>query len=97
MKFSNVYQYFSLFAVNIKKKINRDTCMKKQEGPPIGGSVRNATSLIPQRLSYIVFAITCSENVHALQCIESHGRLDRDNNTIPAIYVMPSNRNQQST
>ena len=29
----------------------------KQEGPPIGGAVRNATSLIPQRLSYMMLAV----------------------------------------
>ena len=71
----------------------------EHEGPPIGGAVRNATSLIQQRLSYIMLAITCSENVRALPCIDSHGRIDRDNNTTPAIYVMhrPSNRNQPST
>ena len=38
---------------------------EKQESPPIGGTVRNATSLVPQPLSSIVLAITCSENVHA--------------------------------
>ena len=68
----------------------------KQEGPPIGEAVRNATSLIPQELSYIIHAITCSENVHALPCIDSHGRVDRDNNTTPVIYVMHCDRNQPS-
>ena len=40
---------------------------RQQEGPPIGGAVRSATSLIPQRLSYTILDITCSKNVHALQ------------------------------
>ena len=75
----------------------------KQENSPIGGAVRNATSLIPQRLSSssIIPAITCSENIHAWPCIDSHGRVDRDNSTTPAIYVMQRsisrNRNQPST
>ena len=60
----------------------------KQEGPPFGGAVRNAMSLILQRLSHIMLAITCSENVPALPCIDSHLRRDRDNNTTPVIYVM---------
>ena len=60
----------------------------EQYGPPIGGAVRNATSLIPQWLSYIMLAITFSENVRALPCINSHGRIDRNNNTTSAIYVM---------
>ena len=43
----------------------------QQEGPPIGGAVvRNATSLIPQRLS---LAITFCENVRALP--DSYGEL----------------------
>ena len=37
----------------------------EQESPPIVGVVRNATSLIAQRLSSIILAFTCSENVHA--------------------------------
>ena len=41
-------------------------CLKQQEGPPIGGAVRNATSLIPRRLSYTMLAITFCENVRAL-------------------------------
>ena len=72
----------------------------RQESPPIGGAVRNATSLIPQRLSYIILAITCSENVYAWPCIDSHGRVDRDNNTTPAIYAMHiwrESHNQPST
>ena len=44
--------------------------------------MRNAASLIPQ------LAITCSENVHALPCIDLRGRIDRDNNTTPAIYAL---------
>ena len=70
------------------------TGIQKQEGPPIGGAVRNATSLIPQPLAYIIFAIACLENVHALPCIDSRGQLYRDNNMTPAIYVMHSNRNE---
>ena len=35
-----------------------------QEGPPIGGAMRNATSFTQQRLSSIELAITGSENVH---------------------------------
>ena len=42
-----------------------DDRIKREESPPIGGAARNATSLIPQRLSSIMIAITCSENVHA--------------------------------
>ena len=72
-----------------------------QESPPIGGAVRNATSLIPQRLSSIILAITCSENVHPWPCIDSRERVDRDNNTTPVIYVIhrsiTKNRNQPST
>ena len=56
---------------------------KKQENPPIGGAVRNATSLISQRLSYI--AITCSENVQEQFC--SCITVDRDNNTTTAIIM----------
>ena len=68
----------------------------EQEGPPIGGAERNATSLIPQRLSYTMVAINFCENVRALPCIDSHERIDRDNNTTPTIYVMhrPSNHKQ---
>ena len=60
---------------------------EKQEGPPIGGAVRNATSFIPQRLSSIILSIACSENVHPWPCMDSRGRDDRNNNTSPAIYV----------
>ena len=65
----------------------------KQESPPIAGAVRNATALIPQRLSSIIRAITCSENVHAC-----YVRVDRDNNT-PPFYVMHRSipRKSQST
>ena len=41
-------------------------------------------SFIPQ----LSFAITCSENVRALPCIDLHWRIDSDNNTTPAVYVM---------
>ena len=37
----------------------------RQGGPPIGGAVRNATSLVQSRLSSIILAIVCSENVYA--------------------------------
>ena len=40
-----------------------------QEGPPIGGAVRNATSLITPRLSHTMLAITCSENIRASTCM----------------------------
>ena len=53
----------------------------EEKAHQFGGAVRNATPLIPQRLSSIILTITCSENVHARPCIESHGRVDRDNNT----------------
>ena len=33
-----------------------DDVINRQEGPPIGGAGRNATSLIPQRLSYLKLA-----------------------------------------
>ena len=52
----------------------------------VSAAARNATSLIPQRLSYKMLAITFCENVRALP--DSHGRIDRDDNTTPAIYVM---------
>ena len=36
----------------------------KQESPaPFGGAVRNATTLIPKRLSCIILAITCYQAV----------------------------------
>ena len=69
----------------------------QQEGLPLGGAVGNATSLIPQRLSYIMLAITCSENVRALPCIGSHGRLDRENshlcNASKYIMIKPQSAN----
>ena len=40
----------------------------KQENQPVGGEVRNVTTLIPEQLSYIMLAITCSENVYACPC-----------------------------
>ena len=60
----------------------------EQEGPPIDGAVRNAISLIPQRLSHIILDIARSENVPALPYIGLHGRGDRNNNTTPAIHAM---------
>ena len=36
-----------------------------EESPTISGAVQNRTSLIPQRPSSMIFALTCSENVHA--------------------------------
>ena len=60
----------------------------EQESPPIGGGMRNATSLVWQWLSYIILVITCSENVvPAWPCVHSDGRVDPDYNTTPAIYV----------
>ena len=58
----------------------------KQEDPPIGGDTakRDVTHLT---LSYMMLAITCSESVPALPCINSHWRIDRDNNTTPTITV----------
>ena len=70
---------------------------KKQEGPPIGDGVRNATPLITQRMSSTILAITYSENVYVLPRIDSHGRVDGDNNSTPAIYAMHTNRNQPCT
>ena len=35
----------------------------------------------------IIFAVTCSENVHALPYIESNWLVHRDNNTTEVIYV----------
>ena len=49
----------------------------KQESPPVGEAVRNATTLIPERQSYIMFAITCSENVYTRTCIYLYARLER--------------------
>ena len=39
-------------------------CYKKAH--QLTGAVRNATSLVPQRLVFILLAVTCSENIHAL-------------------------------
>ena len=64
----------------------------KQESPPIGGAVRNATALIPEWLLHIMLAITCCENVHVRPCIYSHVRLELGNNTKIAIYVMRRRR-----
>ena len=52
--------------------------------------MRNATSLIPERLSCTILAITCSENVYARSCIysQSHVLLESDSFTKPAICVM---------
>ena len=61
---------------------------RKQEIPPIGRAVQNATTLIPERLSSVVLAVTCSENVYARPCIYSLMRLERDDNTTIAIYVI---------
>ena len=57
-----------------KTKVQTDAILK-QESPLFGGAVRNATSVIPQRLSPIIFAITCAENVYARPCFYSHVRL----------------------
>ena len=54
----------------------------KQEGQAIGGAVRNPTSLIPQRLSYIIN--TCYHLFRKGSCIT----VDRNNKTTPAIFVM---------
>ena len=54
----------------------------RQEGLPIGEAVRNGTSPIPHRLSYIILVIY--HLFRKLSCIAVH----RDNNTTPAIYVM---------
>ena len=59
----------------------------KQESPPIGGEMRNAMTLISERLLYIMLAITCSENVYARLCSYSYLRLECDNNKKMAIYV----------
>ena len=58
-----------------------------QESPPIGGAVRNATTLILERLLSKVLVNTCSEYVYARPCIYSHLQLERDNNTQMAIRV----------
>ena len=61
--------------------------MEVQESPPIGGAVRNVTTLIPERLSpNIMLAITCSENVYVCPC--TCVRLERDDNTkITIVYT----------
>ena len=56
----------------------------QQESPPIGEAVGNATPLMPQRLASIILAITC---YNAWPCIDSHGRVDYDNNATPAIFL----------
>ena len=58
----------------------------KQEGPPIGGAVQNAMSLIPQRLLHIAYI--CYHFFRKRSCIT----LDRDNNMTPAIYVIYRSR-----
>ena len=58
------------FSLKDNSKFNRLLIMLFAAPQPVGGAVRNATSLIPQRLSYIMLAITCSENVPALPCID---------------------------
>ena len=50
--------------------------------------VRNATTFISERLTYIMLAISCSENVCARPCTYSYVRLERDSNTKIATYVM---------
>ena len=60
-------------------------CMEFATNQRFGGAVRNATSLVPQRMSSIILAITCSENFNAWPCVDSHERVDRDNNTTPAM------------
>ena len=60
----------------------------KQESPPIGGAVRNTTSLIPQRLSSTEdICYHLSGNAHARPCMDSYGGVFRDNNTTPAIIT----------
>ena len=54
---------------------------KRQDSPPIGGAMRNVTSVNPQRLSSIVLAI------YSFFC---HVGLERDNNTKSAICIMHS-------
>ena len=49
--------------------------------------MRNATSLIPERLSHIIIAFTFSENVYVRPCIYSFVQLERDNNAKVPIYV----------
>ena len=41
---------------------------RQRESPLIGVAVRNATTIISERPSYIMLAITCSENVCARPC-----------------------------
>ena len=79
------HRKYNFWWANLDYKLKR---IVKQKCPPIAGAVRNATSLIPQRLPYIMLAITFCENVCALPCIDSHGRIDCDNNMTRAIYVM---------
>ena len=58
--------FHCLVAIHKQTKRAAHARQPKQEGPPIGGAVRNATSLIPHRLSYIMIAITFCKNVRAL-------------------------------
>ena len=70
------------------RRRHRSFVVKNKKACQLVGELRNATSLIPQRLSYILLAITRSVNVRALPCIVSHWRIDRAYNTTPAVYVM---------
>ena len=45
-------------------------------------------TFITERLLSIMLAVTCSQNVYARPRIYLHVRLERDNNTNKAIYVM---------
>ena len=54
----------------------------RQEGPPIGGAVRNTTSLIPQRLSFIMLLSLAPKTF-----LQYPVSTDRDNNTASAIIM----------
>ena len=76
----NRLKVFAKLEATFKKFVARNFI---QEGPPIGGAVRNATSLIPQRLSYIILG----RSYHLFRkrsCIS----VDCDNNATAAINVM---------
>ena len=52
------------------------------------GSAKRDITLHSNCRTHIILASTYSENVRAWPCIDSHGRVDHDNSTTPAIHAM---------
>ena len=85
-RYGTVYVYVgindNMFINSTNNSAMHHEIVNRQEGPPIGEAVRNATSLIPQRLSYIYYLIgpiTCSENAQAL--------VEVDNDVISGVAI----------